>query len=57
MAARRPRYLSPEEIVQLLQEISDNESDVEEDDVQIIDDHMDYKPPQNLKKDREERGR
>lgn len=30
MTARRPRYLSPEETVKLLQDISDNESDVEE---------------------------
>ncbi|XP_035227783.1 uncharacterized protein LOC118199990 [Stegodyphus dumicola] len=47
MAARRPRYLSPEEIVQLLQDLSENESGVEE---HNIDDDMDYEPPQNFER-------
>ncbi|GBM65613.1 hypothetical protein AVEN_164720-1 [Araneus ventricosus] len=44
MAARRPRCLSPEAIVQFLQDLSENESDVAE---HSIDFDMDYKPPQN----------
>ncbi|GBM34030.1 hypothetical protein AVEN_162212-1 [Araneus ventricosus] len=44
MAARRPRYLSPEEIVQVLQDLSENKSDVEE---HSTDFDMYYEPPQN----------
>lgn len=44
MAARRPRNLKPNEILKLLQDLSENESDDEE---QSIDNDMDYEPSQN----------
>ncbi|GBN43989.1 hypothetical protein AVEN_174309-1 [Araneus ventricosus] len=44
MAAQRPCCLSPEEIVQLLQDLYENESDAEE---HSIDFDMGYEPPQN----------